>query len=129
MMLFESDLWTLLTPQGDVPVQVTIGWDFSTPLEIRLAFHVNLPEPVEWVFSRDLLGDAFDHPGEIQGQADVKAQVLGDYIRLDITSPFGEAAFRTDAYKVRAFLRQTYDRIAVGAEIVDVDAAIAQILG
>ena len=46
----------LVVPQQTiVPLVASLYYSSDDPYAIRIAFHVGLDEPVEWIFSRDLL--------------------------------------------------------------------------
>ena len=119
MAITETITWKLLRPDSEVSVTSTVFWTPETPLDLRIAFHVGLPEPVEWLFSRDLFYQAFNTPG-IAGFGDVKVMVFHGQITLNLSSPFGEAAFRTDANQVSEFMQRTYAEIAIGSEVIAV---------
>ena len=46
----------LVVPEHDgVPLTASLHYRAEDPYAIRMAFHVGMDEPVEWIFARDLL--------------------------------------------------------------------------
>ena len=43
------------TPRTIVPLTGSLFYSRQDPYAVRIAFHVGLEEPVEWIFARDLL--------------------------------------------------------------------------
>jgi hypothetical protein len=119
----------LLVPgqQGGVPLVATLSYTTADPYAVRLAFHVGLGEPVEWIFARDLLDAGAERPA---GDGDVMVCPVGgaadDRVRIELSSPFGEARFEALTEDVCGFLCRAYDLVPEGAEpgYVDVDAEL-----
>lgn len=116
--------WNLNVKPSPVPVQSVIAWDEESPLEIRLSFDVGLPDPVEWVFARDILLDALQE--NQAGSADVQCTVKDDLMSLTIDSPFGSAQFTIDSSIVGQYLARIYAKVPRGEESYDLDAVVAQ---
>src|SRR5215469_18454835 len=46
----------LIVPDHDaVPLVASLFYSADDPYAVRMAFHVGMDEPVEWIFARDLL--------------------------------------------------------------------------
>src|ERR1700734_2537637 len=105
---------SLVVPEhGAVPLVASLAYSVGDPYAIRMAFHVGTDDPVEWIFSRDLLsaglagptgeGDVQVWPGEIHGIA---------VLNLALSSPFGQAHFEAPMISIPDFLNRTYSLIA-----------------
>ena len=55
MVSAEVELRLIASPQTTVPLTGSLFYSRQDPYAVRLAFHVGLEEPVEWIFARDLL--------------------------------------------------------------------------
>src|SRR6266567_2511242 len=54
---------TLVVPEhGTVPLVASLYYSADDPFAIRMAFHVGLDEPVEWIFARELLAAGLAEP-------------------------------------------------------------------
>jgi hypothetical protein len=126
----------LIVPQQTiVPLVASLYYSSEDPYAIRVAFHVGLDEPVEWIFARDLLSNGLkgrDGLGDVRvwpapGQGGAAEQVL----HIELSSPFGEAHFEAPTRDVSDFLRRTYRIVPAGEEsgFVDVEAELTDLLG
>jgi hypothetical protein len=126
----------LIVPQQTiVPLVASLYYSTEDPYAIRVAFHVGLDEPVEWIFARELLanglkgrdglGDVRVWPAPAQG-GNAAEQVL----HIELSSPFGEAHFEAPIRDVSDFLRRTYRIVPAGEEVgfVDVEGELANLL-
>jgi hypothetical protein len=126
----------LVVPQQTiVPLVASLFYSSEDPYAIRVAFHVGLDEPVEWIFARELLGKGLqgrEGLGDVQvwpsdESADgVPAQVLN----IELASPFGQARFEAPVAEVSEFLQRTYRAVPEGQEgdHVDVEAELTALL-
>ncbi len=123
---------TLVVPDhGTVPLVASLYYSADDPYAIRMAFHVGLDEPVEWIFARELLGAGLAEPtgeGDVQvwpGSLDGR-----DVLNLSLSSPFGQAHFEAPITATADFLRRTYGLIAAGQEdeFIDVDSELDELL-
>jgi hypothetical protein len=125
----------LIAPQqAAVPLVASISYATEDPYAIRVAFHVGLDEPVEWIFARELLAGGLkgrDGLGDVRvwpapAQADAAEQVL----HIELSSPFGEARFEAPIRDVADFLRRTYRMVPAGEEggFIDVEAELTNLL-
>ena len=127
----------LVVPQQTiVPLVASLFYSSADPYAIRVAFHVGLDEPVEWIFARELvtqglhgregLGDVQVWPSESAAD-DITDQVLN----IELSSPFGQAHFEAPLAEMADFLGRTYDAVPAGEESdhVDVEAELTDLLG
>ena len=123
---------SLVVPEhGAVPLVASLAYSVGDPYAIRMAFHVGTDDPVEWIFSRDLLsaglagptgeGDVQVWPGEIHGIA---------VLNLALSSPFGQAHFEAPMISIADFLNRTYSLIAAGREsdFINIDGELDELL-
>jgi hypothetical protein len=123
---------SLVVPEhGAVPLVASLCYSAGDPYAIRMAFHVGTDDPVEWIFSRDLLsaglggptgeGDVQVWPGEIHGIA---------VLNLALSSPFGQAHFEAPMISIADFLNRTYSLIAAGREsdFINIDGELDELL-
>jgi hypothetical protein len=126
----------LIVPQQTiVPLVASLYYSSEDPYAIRVAFHVGLDEPVEWIFARELVSNGLkgrDGLGDVRvwpapGQGGAAEQVL----HIELSSPFGEAHFEAPMRDVSDFLRRTYRIVPAGEEsgFVDVEAELTDLLG
>jgi hypothetical protein len=101
----EVGLRLVVPQQTIVPLVASLYYCSDDPYAIRIAFHVGLDEPVEWIFARDLLAAGL-HSRE--GLGDVTAWPApgpgGDVLNIELSSPFGQAHFEAPAPEIAAFL-------------------------
>jgi len=123
---------SLVVPEhGAVPLVASLAYSAGDPYAIRMAFHVGTDDPVEWIFSRDLLsaglggptgeGDVQVWPGEIHGIA---------VLNIALSSPFGQAHFEAPMISIADFLNRTYGLIAAGCEtdFINIDGELDELL-
>jgi hypothetical protein len=124
----------LVVPQQTiVPLVASLYYSSDDPYAIRIAFHVGLDEPVEWIFSRDLLtagSTAREGQGDVTVWPSEGASGVGQVLNIELSSPFGQAHFEAAADEVADFLARTYQAVPAGAEAshVDVDAELTALL-
>jgi hypothetical protein len=126
----------LIVPQQTiVPLVASLYYSSEDPYAIRVAFHVGLDEPVEWIFARELLSNGLK---EREGIGDVRVWpaageggAAGQVLHIELSSPFGEAHFEAPTRDVSDFLRRTYRIVPAGQEsgFVDVEAELTDLLG
>jgi hypothetical protein len=124
----------LVVPQQTiVPLVASLYYSSDDPYAIRIAFHVGLDEPVEWIFARDLLA-AGVHAREGQGDVTVwpseSASGVGQVLNIELSSPFGQAHFEAAVDEIADFLARTYQAVPAGSETshVDVEAELTDLL-
>lgn len=128
----ESVLARLVTDASHgVPVPVTLSYDGSDPLAVRMVFppEVSLHDGgVTWVFARNLIDRGLRAPA---GTGDVHVWPLGRaQTMVELRSPDGLALLEFGTAALRRFLFHTY--AAVSAEVenqdLDMDSALAELL-
>jgi Streptomyces sporulation and cell division protein, SsgA len=123
---------SLVVPEhGAVPLVASLCYNAADPYAIRMAFHVGTEDPVEWIFSRDLLsaglagrageGDVQVWPGEDHG--------LG-VLNIALSSPFGQAHFEAPMISIADFLNRTFGLMAAGCEgdFINIDGELDDLL-
>jgi hypothetical protein len=131
----ELGLRLVVPQQTVVPLVASLYYSTEDPYALRIAFHVGLEEPVEWIFARDLLslgiegreglGDVVVWPSPgIDGGA--PASVLN----IELSSPFGQAHFEAPVKEVSDFLRRTFAMVPSGdeADFVNVETELTDLL-
>src|ERR1700744_2598864 len=121
--------------QTIVPLVASLYYAKQDPYAIRIAFHVGLDEPVEWIFARDLLSHGIEGregPGNVvvwpsAGSADGNP---GSVLNIELSSPFGQAHFEAPIKEIADFLKRTYAIVPAGEETdcVDVESALTDLL-
>ena len=131
----ELGLRLVVPQQTIVPLVASLFYSKEDPYAIRIAFHVGLDEPVEWIFARDLLslgiegreglGDVVVWPSS--GSAD---GAPGRVLNIELSSPFGQAHFEAPIKEISDFLARTYAIVPEGEEsdFVDVAAELTDLL-
>src|ERR1035437_5917992 len=106
---------SLVVPEhGAVPLVASLYYSAEDPYAIRMAFHVGMDEPVEWIFARDLLAVGLEGPA---GEGDVQVWP-------------GEAHFEAPLSATAEFLQRTFEVIPAGLEIdfIDLDSELNELL-
>jgi hypothetical protein len=124
----------LVVPQQTiVPLVASLYYCSDDPYAIRIAFHVGLDEPVEWIFARDLLAagtQAREGQGDVTVWPSDGTDGAGQVLNIELSSPFGQAHFEAAADEVADFLARTYEAVPAGNETshVDVEAELTDLL-
>jgi hypothetical protein len=131
----ELGLRLVVPQQAIVPLMASLFYSREDPYAVRIAFHVGLDEPVEWIFARDLLSTGVE---DRQGLGDVQVWpsagseggTPNSVLNLELSSPFGQAHFEAPVKEVSEFLGRTYQIVPVGQEsdYVDVEAELTDLL-
>ena len=131
----ELGLRLVVPQQTIVPLVASLYYSKEDPYAIRIAFHVGLDEPVEWIFARELLstgiesreglGDVVVWPSS--GSAD---GMPGNVLNIELSSPFGQAHFEAPIKEISDFLKRTYAIVPAGEEtdFVDVETELAELI-
>lgn len=147
MVSAELDLGLVVAEQVIVPLVGSLYYSGNDPFAIRMAFHVGVDEPVEWIFARDLLAGGLksrEGIGDVQmwpSSGTIRSLAADDLARdgaaageeiLNITmsSPFGRAHFKAPAEVMSEFLERTYQIVPVGGErgFIDLEAELDVLL-
>jgi hypothetical protein len=133
----ELGLRLVVPQQTVVPLVASLYYSKEDPYAIRIAFHVGLDEPVEWIFARDLLSNGIEGR---EGLGDVVVwpsaesvdgdSAPGSVLNIELSSPFGQAHFEAPIKEISDFLKRTYAIVPGGDEtdFVNVEAEIADLL-
>jgi len=131
----ELGLRLVVPQQTIVPLVASLYYSTEDPYAIRIAFHVGLDEPVEWIFARELLSTGVE--GE-EGLGDVKvwpstgseSGLPGSVLNIELSSPFGQAHFEAPLQEIADFLQRTYQIVPVGGETdhIDVETELTDLL-
>jgi sporulation and cell division protein SsgA len=131
----ELGLRLVAPPQTMIPLTGSLFYSRQDPYAVRIAFHVGLDEPVEWIFARDLLSRGIQGR---QGIGDVQVWPSpgpaggdpGSVLTIELTSPYGQARFETPAGQVTDFLHRAYQIVPDGEESshIDLDAELNDLL-
>ena len=123
---------SLVVPEhGTVPLVASLYYSAEDPYAIRMAFHVGMDEPVEWIFASNLLAVGLEGPA---GEGDVQVWPGEDHgeqvLNIALSSPFGEAHFEAPRSATAEFLNRTYDIISAGreADFIDLDSELDELL-
>ena len=117
----------LVVPQqAIVPLVASLYYSGDDPYAIRIAFHVGLDEPVEWIFARDLLAlgiESREGLGDVHvwPSAGSEGGAPGSVLNIELSSPFGQAHFEAPVKEISDFLRRTYLIVPEGEESAHVD--------
>jgi hypothetical protein len=131
----ELGLRLVVPQQTVVPLVASLYYSTEDPYAIRIAFHVGLDEPVEWIFARDLLSRGVEGR---EGLGDVvvwpsagsEGGAPGSVLNIELSSPFGQAHFEAPVKEISDFVRRTFAMVPAGdeADFVDVEAALTDLL-
>jgi hypothetical protein len=131
----ELGLRLIVPQQTIVPLVASLSYSTEDPYATRIAFHVGLDEPVEWIFARELLAKGIEDRaglGDVQvwPASESADGVPGRVLNIELSSPFGQAHFEAPIAEVSAFLERTYQVVPDGQETrhVDVEAELSELL-
>jgi hypothetical protein len=123
---------SLVVPEhGAVPLVASLCYSATDPYAIRMAFHVGTEDPVEWIFSRDLLSAGLTGPA---GEGDVQVWPGEDHglgvLNISLSSPFGQAHFEAPMIAIADFLNRTFGVISAGREssFINIDSELDELL-
>ncbi|MGW5637116.1 SsgA family sporulation/cell division regulator [Streptomyces sp. NPDC003832] len=129
----ECILQLAVGPRHSVPVPACFSYDAQDPYAVHIAIHTaSQPEPVRWVFARDLLADGMVRPS---GLGDVRiwpaTSERFDHLRIELSSPSGRALLTVPINVVRPWLEQTYRLVPPESEgaALDLDTELHRLLG
>jgi len=131
----EVGLRLVVPQQTIVPLVASLYYSREDPYAIRIAFHVGLDEPVEWIFARDLLSRGIEgREGEgdvrVWPSAGAEGGAPGSVLNIELSSPFGQAHFEAPVKDISDFLGRTYEIVPAGDESdhVDVEGELTDLL-
>lgn len=124
----EAVSMTLLHPDGEQRVPVTLGYRVSDPYAVSASF-VTDEETVTWFFARELLASGLQRDS---GLGDIRIIPLGgDSIVITLAPPGASAQLFASAPPIAGFLARTYALVPTGTESqhLDLDAELQGLLG
>jgi hypothetical protein len=127
----ELGLSLVVPGHGAVPLMASLSYTVDDPYAIRMAFHVGTEEPVEWIFSRELLAAGMDGPA---GEGDVHVWPGTDHglgvLNIALSSPFGQAHFEAPITAIGDFVTRTFRVIPAGREsnFINIDSELDELL-
>ena len=127
----EVGLRLVVPEHGGVPLTASLYYRGEDPYAIRMAFHVGMDEPVEWIFARDLLAAGLSHPA---GEGDVRLwPSTGSnrgVLNIALSSPFGQAQFEAPLAALTGFLLRTFEVVPAGREgdFIDISVELNEML-
>jgi len=130
----ELGLRLIVPQQTTVPLIASLLYSAEDPYAIRIAFHVGLDEPVEWIFARELLAagtEGRDGLGDVQVWPSAATDsALGQVLNIQLSSPFGQAHFEAPLEEIGEFLGRTNRVVTPGTESdhVNVEAELTDLL-
>ncbi|MGH8777162.1 MAG: SsgA family sporulation/cell division regulator [Jiangellaceae bacterium] len=124
----------LLGSDGPVlPLEAEMRYSAADPLAVEALLDDGSPEPIRWVFARDLLASGL---GQRSGDGDVVIWPTHDAdghpaVHLRLRSPEGDALLEGSADALAEFLAATWRLVPQGTEQehLDVDAVLEALLG
>jgi hypothetical protein len=135
MVSAELGVWLALPERASVPLAASLLYSREDPYAVRIAFHIGLDEPIEWIVARDLLSTGIE---EREGLGDVmvwpsagsESGGPGSVLNLKLSSPFGHAHFEVPAGSISDFLGRTYQLVPAGeeSEHIDIEAGLNDLL-
>ena len=122
---------------------VHFGYDHARPVELQMTLfrsnaagccqtcgEAEVVEAISYVFARELLDKALCKPGITFGEGDVTFESIQDLLSVYLVDDNGDYhPMIMEAAPVRDFMIRTYMLVPTSLETVDVDGAIAQLLG
>ena len=113
---------------GVSAVPCGLEYDAADPWAVTLVLWAGSPDPVVWVFGRELLADPWHTAGITDGCVTVSLTVDEDdpselWVRIDLVNPRDErhAVVLVPQRVVDAFLAETYRLVPAGTEEHQVD--------
>ncbi|MEU9192305.1 SsgA family sporulation/cell division regulator [Streptomyces hundungensis] len=117
-----------------VPVVTRLVYEADDPFAVRVCFELQEDVAVAWTIERDLLarglwqeagdGDVRVAPHTEAGRREVRIELAG----CGLDGEWGRAVFCAWEPALRDFLERAYEIVPRGAETVDVDAFLAEVL-
>jgi hypothetical protein len=132
MVLAEQDLRLIGPGSVKVPLTAALSYSRQDPYAIGMSFDVGTDEPVNWMFSRELLAAALHAP---EGLGSVKAWPSASeggekILNLVLGPPGGYARFEVSAAGIETFLDRTFELVPAGQESahLNLEAELAEFL-
>jgi hypothetical protein len=115
-------------PEGQRAWLTVGGMAFRYEPSDPYAVHLEVPNQPDWVFSRDLLGEALANGRS--GEADVRLEVKDGYLEIFLSTADDAARLRTPKELARDFLARSHASVPRGTENdhIDFDGDIRRIV-
>ncbi|SES01141.1 Streptomyces sporulation and cell division protein, SsgA [Lentzea xinjiangensis] len=115
-----------IRPDGTIePMDVDLQYRSDDPHAVTMRFHAHDQEST-WLVGRELLSNGLLSPA---GLGDVRLRPAdGDVLVLELHTEDSHAVFHLPADELRRFLRSTYAAVPAGAEVVDFELLLKDLL-
>ncbi|MFG2819720.1 SsgA family sporulation/cell division regulator [Kitasatospora sp. NPDC048365] len=128
----DLELRAVTCPGLSIPVAARLRYYRADPYAVHLDCHVDLDEPITWVFAREILTEGLNTwagTGDVSVFPAICAE--REEILIALSVPGSTCALRAPAAQVRAFLQGTCTVVPYGSETdhLDLDALTAHLLG
>jgi hypothetical protein len=121
--------------QTMLPLVATLFYSCEDPYAVRVTFHADQQEPVEWILGRDLLSTGIkgrEGIGDVTvwPSAGVGTGTPGSVLNIKICSSSGRAHMLASVREISDFLGHTYEIVPAGAEsrYIDTEAELIELL-
>ncbi|AUG75050.1 SsgA family sporulation/cell division regulator [Kitasatospora sp. MMS16-BH015] len=119
-------------PGLEVPVLACLRYHRDDPYAVYLDNHVDLAEPVTWVFGREILAAGL-YGWAGTGDVSVFPEIVGDpdTVVIALSDDTTTALLKAPGLPIAAFLADTQQVVPYGAESahLDIDQLVLQLLG
>ncbi|MGW4808041.1 SsgA family sporulation/cell division regulator [Kitasatospora sp. NPDC004272] len=99
-----------------VSVPARLRYHRADPYAVHLDCHVDLEEPITWLFARELLVDGLEGWAGVGDVTIRRSTADGDLLAIALSTPGQTAVLRTPAEPVRGFLELTHRLVPSGGE-------------
>jgi hypothetical protein len=124
------DMRILIDPDGSVPMPCTMTFSVADPFAVSATFH-SREGSVTWIFSRELLlAGLHGRSGDGDIRIEPMHRTSRSVLRLELSSPSGQAIIEGPLDQVRSFADETIDLLPPGYEwqYLNFDAGLAALL-
>nr|WP_033259976.1 SsgA family sporulation/cell division regulator [Kitasatospora sp. SID7827] len=104
-----------------VAVPARLRYHRADPYAVHLDCHVDLEEPITWLFARELLVDGLDGWAGI-GDVTIRRSTAAEELAIALSTPGQTAVLHTPSAPVRDFLALTHRLVPAGTEHEHLDA-------
>jgi hypothetical protein len=114
--------------QADSPLTATFRYVLEDAAAVSVDFEAANKQT--WRFARDLLREPFIRPDVEHGVGDIRAAYHAEHgiFRLTLHGVDGRCMIYLDAQAVAEFVEQVYELVPMGADVVDVEGLLGEIL-
>ncbi|MFJ4674391.1 SsgA family sporulation/cell division regulator [Kitasatospora sp. NPDC088783] len=105
-----------------VSVPARLRYHRADPYAVHLDCHVDLEEPITWLFARELLVEGLEGWAGIGDVTIRRSSADGDLLAIALSTPGQTAVLHTPAGPVREFLELTHRVVPAGTEHLLLDA-------